>query len=148
MSKCLLFTYLSSKLLIMKWGLVTNFQGGRGNWGVYYTSHTVLLKGFLIRWLNNFGDFSLILIGWFINLSVQTFQPLIIIYRRDNFVYHYWEYINSSSIVLSLKISCKCTSIIYLISCKYDDISDRLDNFYTFLFSTKIWIANIIANSK
>ncbi len=36
---------------------------------------------FLIRWLNNFGDFNSILIGLFIKLSVQTFQPLILIYR-------------------------------------------------------------------
>ncbi len=33
-----------------------------------------------------------ILIGWFIKLSVtvQTFQPLISINRRGNFVYHLW----------------------------------------------------------
>ena len=28
--------------------------------------------------------------NWFINLSVQLFLPLILIYRRDNFVYHHW----------------------------------------------------------
>ena len=32
------------------------------------------------------GTFK-ILIGWFILLSVQTFQPLIVIYRIGNFVY-------------------------------------------------------------
>ena len=32
-----------------------------------------------------------ILIVWFIKLNVQTFQPLIVIYRGDNFVYHQWE---------------------------------------------------------
>ena len=31
-----------------------------------------------------------ILIGCFIKLSVQTFQPLILIYRSGNFVYYYW----------------------------------------------------------
>ena len=29
--------------------------------------------------------------GWFIKLSVQTFQPLILLYRRGNFVYHHWR---------------------------------------------------------
>ena len=37
----------------------------------------------------NFEDFYLILIGWFIMLSVQTFQPHIVIYRKGNFVYHH-----------------------------------------------------------
>ncbi len=31
-----------------------------------------------------------ILIAWFIKLSVQTFQPQIVIYSRGNFVYHHW----------------------------------------------------------
>ena len=31
-----------------------------------------------------------ILIHLFLKLIVQTFKPLIIIYRRCNFVYHYW----------------------------------------------------------
>ena len=38
---------------------------------------------------NNFGDF-LILIGWFFKLSVQTFQPLVVIYICVSFVYHRW----------------------------------------------------------
>ena len=45
---------------------------------------------FLIRWINNFGGFFWILIGWFVELSVQTFQPLILFYRRSNFVCHHW----------------------------------------------------------
>ena len=44
---------------------------------------------FFIPWLNNFGVFYLILIGWFIESSVKTFQPLTVIYRRSNFVYHH-----------------------------------------------------------
>ena len=36
------------------------------------------------------GDFCWILIGWFIRLSVLTFHPTILIYRRINFVYHQW----------------------------------------------------------
>ena len=32
-----------------------------------------------------------ILIGSFIKLSIQMFQPLIVIKRRSNFVYHPWE---------------------------------------------------------
>ena len=32
----------------------------------------------------------LILIDWCIKLSVQNFQQIIVIYRRDNCVYHHW----------------------------------------------------------
>ncbi len=35
--------------------------------------------------------FPWIWIGWFIRLSVQTFRPLIVIYRWGNFVYRHWE---------------------------------------------------------
>ena len=41
---------------------------------------------FLIRILNNFLYFYSILIGLFIKFSVKTFQPLILIYKRGNFV--------------------------------------------------------------
>ena len=51
----------------------------------------VLYDCFLIRWLYNFGGLNLILIGWFIKLSVNTFQLLIVIYKKgNNIVYHYW----------------------------------------------------------
>ena len=46
---------------------------------------------FFIRRLYNFGDFYWILICWFNKLSVQTFQPLILICRKVNFVYHHWS---------------------------------------------------------
>ena len=64
----------------------------RGDNGVFITLvPKVFFKNcFLILWLNNFEDFWGILIGWFMKLSVQTFQPLISIYRRVNFVYHHW----------------------------------------------------------
>ena len=39
----------------------------------------------------NFVDFYWILIGWFILLSVQTFQPPIVIISRGNFVYLHWK---------------------------------------------------------
>ena len=55
----------------------------------YSLSYYTCPQCFLIRWLNNFGDFNLILIGWIIELNVQTFQPLFLIYRRGNFVYHH-----------------------------------------------------------
>ena len=58
-----------------------------GNIGLFTLVFKVLWKGFLICWLNNFGKFYWILISWFIKLSVQTFQPLIVIYNRRNFVY-------------------------------------------------------------
>ena len=54
-----------------------------GEIGIFITLvPNVLCKRFLIRWLQNFWTF--ILIGWFFKLSVQTFQPLIVIYRRGN----------------------------------------------------------------
>ena len=59
-----------------------------GTMGCLFTSPKSLIIMFSYRWLNNF---YWIVIGWFIKLSVQTFQPLIVINRRDNFVYHYWE---------------------------------------------------------
>ena len=46
---------------------------------------------FSYSWINNFGDFHLNFIRTFIRLSVQTFQPQILIYRRCNFVYHQLE---------------------------------------------------------
>ena len=42
---------------------------------------------YIIRWLNNFEDFYWILIDWFMRLCFHSFQPLIAIYRRSNFVY-------------------------------------------------------------
>ena len=35
--------------------------------------------------------FYWILIGGFIKLSIQSFLPLILIFRRGNFVYHHWR---------------------------------------------------------
>ena len=68
-------------------------QGGRWHLAVYYNS----LQSFIITFTNsllmNFGDFLWILIGWFIKLSVQTFQP-----KNPQ----KWMYINLSGIVLSL----------------------------------------------
>ena len=49
----------------------------------------VLLYRFLIRWVNNFRDFYWILIVWFIEMSVQTFRPLILFHKRINFVLMY-----------------------------------------------------------
>ena len=50
-----------------------------------------LVQTFYICLLNNFGEFLWILISLFNKLSVQTFQPLIVIYlQRGIFVYHHW----------------------------------------------------------
>ena len=35
--------------------------------------------------------FLFVLIGWLIKLSVRTFQPIILIYRKYNYVYHHWK---------------------------------------------------------
>ena len=46
------------------------------------------------------------MIGYFIKLSVKMFQPLIVIYRKGDFVYYHWGNTNTSiiRIVLSLYI--------------------------------------------
>ena len=51
-----------------------------------------------------------ILIGWFIKLSVQTFQPIIGIYRRGNFVYNHYI----------------CTSIYWLLSYPFRSLKKKL----------------------
>ena len=52
-------------------------QEGRRQWAVYYTSPQSL-------------ETFINLISCFFKLSVQTFQPLIVLYRRNNLVY-YWR---------------------------------------------------------
>ena len=47
----------------------------------------IFIKRFLICCRKNFGDFYWILIGWFIEMCVQTFTPLIVIYIRISFVH-------------------------------------------------------------
>ena len=59
---------------------------------VYYTSPQSFKISFLFVDLKTLGTFNKFLIGWFIKLSVLTFQPLIEIYRRGNFVYHHSGY--------------------------------------------------------
>ena len=59
-------------------------EGGRRQWPVYYNSPQSFMTTF---------SYSLALgtfISRFIKLSVKTFQPIIVIYRRANFVYYYW----------------------------------------------------------
>ena len=51
----------------------------------------ILWYRFLIRWLKNFEDFYWILIGWFIKMSIQTIQQLIVIYRMGNFLHYFWR---------------------------------------------------------
>ena len=63
-------------------------QRGRGQWAVHYTSP----QSFIITFSNSMAQQLLgLLIGCLIKLSVQMFQPLILIYRRCTFVYHYWR---------------------------------------------------------
>ena len=61
---------------------------------------TLVPKSFILKfsycWLNNLGDFYWLLIGWFMLLSVQIFQPI---------VYHHWgctSYIGHCLIPLDL----------------------------------------------
>ena len=62
-----------------------------GDIGLFITLVTkVLLNAFLIAGtitLETFKNFD-----WFNKLSVQTFQPLIVIYGRGSFMYHLWGF--------------------------------------------------------
>ena len=60
------------------------------------------IKFFLFVILITQGSYFRILIGWIIKLSVLTFQPLIVIYKREGILVDV-QYINSA-MVLSLKI--------------------------------------------
>ena len=62
-------------------------QEGRRHWAVYYTGTQSFI---IICWFNHFGDFYWILIGWFTKFSFQSCQPLILIYRTGNFLYHHY----------------------------------------------------------
>ncbi len=62
----------------------SNLQRERARWAVYYTSPQSLIRKFFS--LLFFFGLYWILIDWFIQLSVQTFQLLIVIYRRSNLV--------------------------------------------------------------
>ena len=54
---------------------------------VYYTGPQSL-KLMFSHLLYNFGDFISIFIGWLLKLRIQTFQPIIVIFRRDYFVHN------------------------------------------------------------
>ena len=61
-------------------------------------------------------------IGWCIKLSVQTFQPLNVIYRRVNIVYYYWGY-TSIYMLLSYPFTFLTMHIL-----KYETLFSDLDN--------------------
>ena len=68
---------------------LNNREGGRGHWTVYYTS----LKSFIITFsyllASQLWGLYCTMFGWFISLSVKTFQPLIVIYRKGYLVYYH-----------------------------------------------------------
>ena len=83
----------------------------------------VLRWSFNIRWLNNFRHFHWILIGWFINLSVQRFQPLWTFYRSRSFVYY-------------LR---RCTSIYRPLSYPFRSLINNRETKMTKLIKSKLW---------
>ena len=81
---------------------------------------------FFYSFTQQFWELYWTLIGLLINLSVQTFQPLIVIYRRGNFVYHHgW-----------------CTSIYWTLSYPFRSLvwSYPLTFSPCIYFLTKYWI--------
>ena len=65
--------------------MIINTKYGKGHWAVYYICPQSFIIKFLILW-----DSYWTLISSIIKWSVPTFQPLIVIYRKCNFVYHHW----------------------------------------------------------
>ena len=72
--------------------LAGEFKGRREHWTVYYTSPKSFILTISYSLAEQRSGLKLNLIGWFINLSVQTFQPPNVIYRRGNFMYLHWGY--------------------------------------------------------
>ena len=58
-----------------------------GDWAVYYTGPQSFLITFSYSLAQQLWALIIIFIGWIIKLSVKTFQPLIVNYRRSNFIY-------------------------------------------------------------
>ena len=70
---------------------ITYIQGGRGHWTVHYTSpQSFIVKFSYLSAGQLWGLLLSLLVDLFIQLSVQTFQPLIVIYRTGSFVHHHW----------------------------------------------------------
>ena len=61
----------------------------RKYWTENYTGTQSLISKLSYSFLQNFGYFYWIWLVWFQNNSVKTFEPIIFIYRRGNFVYHH-----------------------------------------------------------
>ena len=63
-----------------KWHYTLNFTGTQSF--ITTLSHLLAKK----HWVSLLGDF----VGWFQISSVQTFQPIALIYRKGNFVNQHW----------------------------------------------------------
>ena len=75
------------------------------------------------------------MIGWFIKCSVQTFQPLTLIYRRDNFVCHQWLFTSiyqpMSYRFKSLRSKQSLSQIVYTLCSYWSNLLNRdLDLLY------------------
>ena len=64
-------------------------QGGRGHWAVYYTRPRKFYNNVYL-FVQQLWELLLCLIGLSIKLIFKTFKSIIVIYRRGNFMYHYW----------------------------------------------------------
>ena len=81
---CAGFQFISANKVQVKITYLRKLSRREGKLPFYYTSPQSFI---LFVGLTTLGIY-LILIGWFIKLSVQTFKLLIVIYRKDNFVHH------------------------------------------------------------
>ena len=64
-------------------------QGGRGHWAVYFTSPQSFIVTFSFSLAKQLWGF-LLNFDWLVfEVECPNFQPVIVIYRRSNFVYHH-----------------------------------------------------------
>ena len=83
-----------------------------------HQSSTFLRTFYFIVCLTTLGIIIIFLIGWSIKLSVQTFQPLTVIYRRENLACNHWGctsiYLPFSYPFRSLDISSYFSVMVYI----------------------------------
>ena len=77
--------------IVVKLNRMCVLQGGRRHWAVNYISSQRFVITF--SYLLTLGTCIEFWLGsYFIKFRFHTLQPLIVIYRMGNFVYHYWGY--------------------------------------------------------
>ena len=69
---------------------MTFTQGGKGHWTLNFTGTQSFITTLSHLLAQKHWVYLLDFVGWFQISSVQTFQPIALIYRKGNFVYQHW----------------------------------------------------------